>query len=253
MDSIVYAGNEYSFWFAVRADGQGDVTQTHLLWKAEENLPDLCSPLATAEYVFLLASWGMLTCYDAKNGEKPRELELEASFISSPGMAGECLYVIGEKQQDTADGERTETGICWVIRPGREGGEISRRESSRRRLHGKPGFQGWQAISPRTKALDVYRRSRSNDSTPLTGNRPQAEEIEAVVADSGMNLTAGLLAQDLAGSSCGWEPVPGTEAAGRNAFPTGCKPSAAARRVVRATTSNDASIGIGAERKRIVA
>jgi hypothetical protein len=124
VDSIVYAGNEYSFWFAVRADGQGDVTQTHLLWKAEENLPDLCSPLATAEYVFLLASWGMLTCYDAKNGEKLWELELEASFISSPGMAGECLYVIGEKQQDTADGERTETGICWVIRPGREGGEI---------------------------------------------------------------------------------------------------------------------------------
>ena len=123
-NGVVYAGNEYSFWFAIRADGQGDVSESHLLWKAEENLPDLCSPLATPEFVFLLASWGMLTCFDAHTGEKLWELELQASFISSPGMAGDYLYVFGETQEPGSDGEFVQNGRCWVIRPTREKGEI---------------------------------------------------------------------------------------------------------------------------------
>jgi outer membrane protein assembly factor BamB len=123
-EGIVNAGNEYSYWFAIRADGQGDVSETHLLWKAEENLPDLCSPLATSEFSFLLASWGMLTCYDARTGDKLWELELEASFISSPGMAGDCIYVLGEAQEAGPEGELLQSGRCWVIRPSREKGEI---------------------------------------------------------------------------------------------------------------------------------
>ncbi len=123
-DGVVYAGNEYSVWSAIRGDGQGDVTSTHILWQAEENLPDLCSPLATSEFVFLLASWGILTCYDAKSGEKLWELDLKASFISSPGMAGNRVYVIGEKEEEQPDGKFETFGYCWVIEPTREGGKI---------------------------------------------------------------------------------------------------------------------------------
>ncbi|MCS7238842.1 MAG: PQQ-binding-like beta-propeller repeat protein [Thermoguttaceae bacterium] len=123
-NGVVYTGNEYCYCFAIRADGSGDVTATHLVWKAEENLPDLCSPLATDEFVFLLASWGLLTCYDAKTGTKLWEHELEGSFISSPGMAGELLYVIGEKEEATPDGSSHHSGTCWVVRPARQGAEI---------------------------------------------------------------------------------------------------------------------------------
>ncbi len=124
LDGVVHVGNEYSFWFAVRADGRGDVTGSHLLWKAEENLPDLCSPLAFGDFVILLASWGMVTCYDARSGEKLWELELEGSFLSSPGFAGEYVYVIGEQNHSVAEGVESPSAICWVIRPSREGGEI---------------------------------------------------------------------------------------------------------------------------------
>ncbi len=107
-DGVVYVANEFPCLSAVRADGQGDVTETHLLWEGEDGLPDTASPLATEENVFLLASWGMLTCYDAGKGEIRWEQEFDAMFTSSPGMAGGRLYLIGKE------------GKCWVVESGEE-------------------------------------------------------------------------------------------------------------------------------------
>lgn len=140
LKGVVHAGNEYSYWFAIRADGTGDVTNTHLLWKAEEHLPDLCSPLAVDEFVFLLASWGILSCYDAATGEKLWELELEGSFISSPGWAEGYVYVIGEQYKPGADDAESAQAICWVIRPSREGGEIVAENPIGERCTASPAF-----------------------------------------------------------------------------------------------------------------
>ena len=85
------------------------MTATHVLWKGEDSLPDTCSPLATKEYVFLLASFGTLTCYDAKDGTLLWEEDFDASFTSSPSLAEDRLYLIGEE------------GKAWIVEPGREG------------------------------------------------------------------------------------------------------------------------------------
>ena len=55
-------------------------------------MPDTCSPLATSEYVFLLASYGTLTCYDAKKGEMLWEQEFDAyvHVVAQPGRASGC-------------------------------------------------------------------------------------------------------------------------------------------------------------------
>jgi outer membrane protein assembly factor BamB len=111
-DGVVYVANEFPCLSAIRADGQGDVTQTHLLWQGEDGLPDTASPLATEKFLFLLASWGMLTCYDAKEGRVRWEQEFDATFTSSPGMAGGRVYLIGSE------------GKCWVAEPGEEACKI---------------------------------------------------------------------------------------------------------------------------------
>jgi outer membrane protein assembly factor BamB len=96
-DGMVYApGSGDSPLCAIAADGHGDVTKSKLLWKGEDGLPDTCSPLATDKFVFLLTSGGMLTCYDAKQGDKLWEEDFEASFKASPGMAGNRLYLVAE-------------------------------------------------------------------------------------------------------------------------------------------------------------
>src|SRR5208283_1812025 len=42
---VFAAGNDSAPILAIRADGSGDVTATHVLWKGEYNTPDICSPL----------------------------------------------------------------------------------------------------------------------------------------------------------------------------------------------------------------
>jgi len=107
-DGIVYVVNQFPCLSAIRPDGTGDVTKTHVLWKGEDGLPDVCSPLATKEYVFLLASEGTLTCYDAKKGDKLWEKDFESvSFTSSPSLVGSRLYLIAKEAKS------------WVVEPGK--------------------------------------------------------------------------------------------------------------------------------------
>lgn len=128
-DGIVYAVNEFPGLAAIRADGQGDVTQTHILWKGEEGLPDTASPLATQKYVFLLASSGTLTCYDAKAGKVLYQKDFEASFNSSPSLAGNRLYLFGRE------------GKCWVVEPGQEGCKVVAESDLGEECVTSPAFQ----------------------------------------------------------------------------------------------------------------
>ncbi len=104
-NGVVYAVNEFPGLAAIRADGQGDVTKTHILWKGEEGLPDTASPLATDKYVFLLSSAGTLTAYDAKTGDMLWQEDFDSAFNSSPSLCGNRIYLFGTE------------GKCWVIEP----------------------------------------------------------------------------------------------------------------------------------------
>ena len=107
---VVHVGNEYCEWSAIRADGSGDVTKTHVLWTAEEGLPDTCSPLVTEKHVFLMPSWSTLTCYDVTSGKLLWEQDFEdGSFMSSPSEAGGRVYLFGTE------------GKAWVVEPGPTG------------------------------------------------------------------------------------------------------------------------------------
>jgi outer membrane protein assembly factor BamB len=82
---------------AIRPDGQGDVSNSHVAWTAEEDMPDICSPATDGELVFTLSSSGTLACYEAKDGTKVWEQELEMEANASPTIAGDRLYVVGAK------------------------------------------------------------------------------------------------------------------------------------------------------------
>ena len=107
-DGRVYVANDHAALSAIRADGHGDVTATHVLWKGEDRLPDTCSPLATREFVFLLTSDGGLTCYDAAKGSVLWSEEFDESCSASPSLAGNRLYIIAKN------------GKGWVVEPSRE-------------------------------------------------------------------------------------------------------------------------------------
>lgn len=127
---MVFVVSEHPCMSAIKADGQGDVTETHVLWTAEDSLPDTCSPLATDQFVFTMASYGALTCYDAKKGEMLWAEEFEDSnFSSSPSLAGNHLYVFSEE------------GKCWVLEPTRDGCKRIAESNLGERCVTSPAFQ----------------------------------------------------------------------------------------------------------------
>ncbi len=101
---------------AIRPDGAGDVTKTHVVWTAEDGLPEICSPLSDGKYVYLLTSSGLLTCYDLQNGKKKYEHDFELSFKSSPGLCGDRIYLFSDK------------GVAIQVQAGPEFKELARSE-----------------------------------------------------------------------------------------------------------------------------
>ena len=98
----------------LRPDGAGDVTKSHLAWTAEDNVPDVTSPVSNGEMVFTVTSSGLLTCFDVKDGKKLWEKDLELEVQSSPAIAGKGLFVLSTK------------GDAVLVEAGREFKELSR-------------------------------------------------------------------------------------------------------------------------------
>jgi len=112
---------------AIRPDGQGDVTKTHVAWIAEDNVPDVTSPLSNGELVFAVTTSGLVTCYDGKNGKKQWEHDVEMECHASPTLAGDRLYVLTQK------------GTMVVMEAGRQFKEVARSEMADA-FHASPAF-----------------------------------------------------------------------------------------------------------------
>ncbi len=95
-NGLVYAVSPDGSLAAIRTDGKGDVTETHIVWSADEGLPSICSPACNGELIWLLDSGGLLTCYDAMYGKKIWQMELDSSFQASPTVINDSLCLLGD-------------------------------------------------------------------------------------------------------------------------------------------------------------
>ena len=112
---------------AIRTDGQGDVTKTHVVWTAEDNIPDITSPVSNGDLVFTLTSSGILTAFEAKDAKKQWEHDFEMEFHASPGLAANRLYLFSQK------------GTAIVIEAERQFRELFRTEMDDS-FHASPAF-----------------------------------------------------------------------------------------------------------------
>ncbi|HYG34850.1 MAG TPA: PQQ-binding-like beta-propeller repeat protein, partial [Clostridia bacterium] len=112
---------------AIRPDGQGDVTKTHVAWSNEDNVPDVTSPASNGELVFTLTTMGLLTCFDAKDGKKVWEHDFETEFHASPTISGNRIYLYNQK------------GVAVVVEAGRQFKELFRTEMGEA-IHASPAF-----------------------------------------------------------------------------------------------------------------
>lgn len=82
---------------AVRPGGHGDITKTHVAWKATRGLPYVPSPLFYDGRVYLIRDGGMMSSFDAKTGAPfylQERLEAAESYYASPVAADGRIYVV---------------------------------------------------------------------------------------------------------------------------------------------------------------
>jgi outer membrane protein assembly factor BamB len=82
---------------ALRVDGRGDVTKTHVVWSDDFPAPDICSPVSDGELIFLLGTAGTLSCFEVEDGTLCWEHELDDMFQASPSLANGWVYLVSEK------------------------------------------------------------------------------------------------------------------------------------------------------------
>lgn len=86
-DGIVFGASENAKMVAINAsDGQ-------VVWESNEYLPEVSSPAATKDVLFIATSYGVLSTFDTKTGELLAEHDLGVQFYSSPMIVEGKVYL----------------------------------------------------------------------------------------------------------------------------------------------------------------
>ena len=127
-NGLVFVTNSGAVLAAIKPDGSGDVTASHVVWQADElPLPDITSPVTNGELIFLVTTNGELTCCEAATGKKLWEHELDMPCYASPSIIGDRLLLVSEK------------GAAIFCKVGRKYEELGRATLGEK-VHASPAF-----------------------------------------------------------------------------------------------------------------
>lgn len=102
---FVSSGYNKPIFYAIRPNGEGDITESHLAWKLDRGAPLNPSPLIIGDEIYLVADNGVVTCLDVVSGEQHWQKRLGGNFTPSPLYADGRIYILDED------------GKCYVIAP----------------------------------------------------------------------------------------------------------------------------------------
>jgi outer membrane protein assembly factor BamB len=86
---------------AIRPDGRGDVTETHVAWRSTRGAPKKPSLLLHDDLLFMVNDNGVLSCLEAKTGAEVWTGRLNQTYSASPVSAGGRIYFFGEDGKAT--------------------------------------------------------------------------------------------------------------------------------------------------------
>ncbi len=82
--------------WAIRVDGHGDVTKSHVAWKATSQIPILSSPLLVGDEIYTVSDSGIMTCLDAATGKLQWKHRIPGKYAASPLYADGRIYCFNE-------------------------------------------------------------------------------------------------------------------------------------------------------------
>ena len=90
---------------AIKPDGQGDVTNTHVVYNHSPGGGYVPSPIAAGDYFFVVKDDGLAYCYEAEKGKLQWKERLGKKHHASPISAGGHLFFPDDE------------GVTWVLKP----------------------------------------------------------------------------------------------------------------------------------------
>jgi outer membrane protein assembly factor BamB len=87
---------------AVRPDGSGDVTRTHVAWTLRRAAPLTPSPLIVGDEIYVVNDGGIASCLDARTGDTHWQQRLGGEYSASPLFADGRIYFLDEEGTATA-------------------------------------------------------------------------------------------------------------------------------------------------------
>jgi outer membrane protein assembly factor BamB len=86
---------------AIRPDGAGDVTETHVAWKHDKAGPNTPSLLVVGDELYIVSDNGVASCLDAVTGTQHWQKRLGGNYSASPLFAEGRIYFQDEQGQTT--------------------------------------------------------------------------------------------------------------------------------------------------------
>ena len=114
--------------WAIKPNGSGDITETHIEWKETKRMPPRASPIIIKGLLFVVDRNGYISCIEAKTGKSIWQKRMKGRFSASPILANNLIYFFNE---DT---------VCTIIKPTRELEIVAENKLSSDKLMATPAF-----------------------------------------------------------------------------------------------------------------
>ena len=121
---MIFIGTGYDtpIVMAIRVDGTGDVTDTHVAWTLKKGAPNTPSLLLVGAEVYMVSDGGIASCVDAKTGTVHWQERVGGNYSASPIYANGRIYF------------QNEEGIGVVVKAGQEFQKLSSNDLGERTL-----------------------------------------------------------------------------------------------------------------------
>jgi len=103
---FVTAGFPERHMLAIRPEGSGNVTSTHIAWRVTQNASYVPSPVAVGDWFVVVDDGGVASCFQAESGRRLWRERLGEDHSASLVTAGGLVYFLSDD------------GVTRVVRPG---------------------------------------------------------------------------------------------------------------------------------------
>ena len=100
------AGFPEHHMLAIRPDGYGNVTDTHVAWRTKEACSYVPSPIAVGEHFLVVSDDGIASCFEAVTGHRTWRQRIGPHFSASLVSAGGLAYFLSDE------------GVATLVKPG---------------------------------------------------------------------------------------------------------------------------------------